>query len=75
MISRVEFKFGTAGKTAVKMINHSDPSSENVLFKKIFENFVTKKFLEHELVVCIWVKIISRGLTFVPVEFVFFEHC
>ena len=74
MISRTEFKFGTTGKTAVKMINHSD-LSENVLFEKIFYNFVTKKFSEHELVVCIWVKIISRGLTFVPVEFVFFEHC
>ena len=35
----------------MKMINHSDPSSENVLLKKIFDNFVTKKFLEHELVV------------------------
>ena len=39
LISRWEFKSGTEGKTAVGVINHSDPSSADSL-EKIFQKFV-----------------------------------
>lgn len=62
VISRTEFKSGTA----VRVINHSDHSScvRKFCWRKYLRTLWQKSFLEHELVLSIWVKIISRDPQF-----------